>query len=71
MAQSILQENGMDEALDGKLVISILAGMTIAQLEQWVPKSCRVVRAMPNTPTKVRSSLSKLQIQDRSRSAKA
>lgn len=43
----------MAEALEDKLVISILAGSTIAQLCELVPASCRVVRAMPNTPTRV------------------
>ena len=44
----------MQEALDGKLLISILAGVTIAQLEAMVLPSTKVVRAMPNTPCKVR-----------------
>ncbi len=44
----------MKEALEGKLLISILAGVTIAQLEAMVLPSTKVVRAMPNTPCKVR-----------------
>lgn len=43
----------MESALEGKLVISICAGVTIAQLQTWVPKTANVVRAMPNTPCKV------------------
>jgi pyrroline-5-carboxylate reductase len=43
----------MQEALDGKLLISILAGVTIAQLSAMVLPSTTVVRAMPNTPCKV------------------
>jgi pyrroline-5-carboxylate reductase len=43
----------MTEAIDGKLVISICAGVTLAQLRSWVPASTEVVRAMPNTPCKV------------------
>ena len=54
IAQKILSEPGMQEALDGKLLISILAGVTIAQLEAMVLPSTKVVRAMPNTPCKVR-----------------
>jgi pyrroline-5-carboxylate reductase len=54
LAQSILTDQGMSDALEGKLLISILAGMTISQLKAWVPASTRVVRAMPNTPCKVR-----------------
>jgi pyrroline-5-carboxylate reductase len=43
----------MKEALEGKLLISILAGVTIAQLRGWVLPSAKVIRAMPNTPTRV------------------
>lgn len=53
LAQTILSEEGMTEALEGKLLISILAGVTIRQLTSWVLPSTRVVRAMPNTPCKV------------------
>lgn len=53
MAHTILNEPGMQEALANKLLISILAGVTITQIHSWVPKSTKVVRAMPNTPCKV------------------
>lgn len=43
----------MKEALDGKLLISILAGLRISQIMEWVFPATRVVRAMPNTPCKV------------------
>ena len=56
-AQTILSQNGMTEALDGKLLISILAGVTISQLTAWVPPTTKVVRAMPNTPCRVRAPL--------------
>ena len=39
-------------ALDGKLFISIAAGLTVATLEKMAPK-CRIIRAMPNTPALV------------------
>ena len=52
LAKQILLTEGMSDALDGKLVISICAGVTISQLRQWCPTS-NVVRAMPNTPCKV------------------
>jgi pyrroline-5-carboxylate reductase len=55
LAYTILCEQGMKEALDGKLLISILAGVTIAQMRAWVLPSTKVIRAMPNTPCKVRS----------------
>lgn len=53
MASSILAEEGMKEALDGKLLISILAGVTISQMSAWVLPSTKVIRAMPNTPCQV------------------
>lgn len=52
-ANGILAAPLMSAALEGKLLISILAGVTIEQLRSWVPASTRVVRAMPNTPCKV------------------
>jgi pyrroline-5-carboxylate reductase len=53
MAEGILKEEGMQEALRGKTVVSMLAGMRIAQLEEMVGEGVRVVRAMPNTASKV------------------
>lgn len=44
----VLAEIG--ESLADRLLISILAGVSTAALEQGVPRSTRVVRAMPNTP---------------------
>lgn len=58
VAEKILSEQGMGDVLQGKLLISILAGVTISQLTDWVPPSTRVVRAMPNTPCKVRVHIS-------------
>ncbi|GAA99109.1 uncharacterized protein L969DRAFT_94290 [Mixia osmundae IAM 14324] len=57
MAQSILQVPGMSEALAGKLVISILAGTRLEQLHSWLPSDTRVIRAMPNTPCKIREGM--------------
>ncbi len=37
-------------ALNGQLVISILAGVTIKQIEAALPDQVHVVRTMPNTP---------------------
>lgn len=53
MAHLILNESGIKEALAGKLLISILAGVTIAQLSNWVLPGTTVIRAMPNTPCRV------------------
>ncbi|OBZ75041.1 Pyrroline-5-carboxylate reductase [Grifola frondosa] len=57
LAHIILNEPGMKEALDGKLLISILAGVTISQLTGWVLPTTTVVRAMPNTPCKIREGM--------------
>ena len=46
---AVLDTQSMREALAGKLVISIAAGVRLAQLQSWLPKS-QVIRAMPNTP---------------------
>ena len=52
-AYAIINEEGMKDALHGKLLISILAGVTIAQMRNWVTPETKVIRAMPNTPCKV------------------
>ncbi len=56
VAHLILNEDGIKEALAGKLLISILAGVTIAQLSNWVLPTTTVIRAMPNTACRVRLS---------------
>ena len=53
MAQDILAAEGVRDALGGKVLASVLAGVTMAQLEAWAP-GAEVVRAMTNTPAKVR-----------------
>lgn len=53
IAKIILHEEGMKEAIEGKIVVSICAGVTMSQLQSWVAPSTTVVRAMPNTPCKV------------------
>ncbi|KAJ3504017.1 hypothetical protein NLJ89_g8165 [Agrocybe chaxingu] len=57
IVHTILSEPGMKEALEGKLLISILAGVTMSQITNWVLPSTRVVRAMPNTPCKIREGM--------------
>lgn len=49
VAREVLEAPGVTEALSGKLLISICAGVSTAQLAQWAPAAA-VVRAMPNTP---------------------
>ncbi|KAI9446527.1 pyrroline-5-carboxylate reductase [Lactarius indigo] len=57
VAHLILNETGVKEALAGKLLISILAGVTISQLSNWVLPSTTVIRAMPNTPCRIREGM--------------
>jgi pyrroline-5-carboxylate reductase len=67
MVEDILREEGIREALRGKLLISICAGVPVEQMENvlYGPDSpiterenrCRVVRAMPNTAAVVRESM--------------
>lgn len=42
----------MQAAVDGKLLISICAGVTLDQLKSYVPQGTMCIRAMPNTPSK-------------------
>lgn len=62
MVADILAEPGMHKALEGKLLISILAGVTGKQIEDILtsePQSnpTRVIRVMPNTAAVVRESM--------------
>lgn len=65
MLKEVLDVPGMREALKGKLLISILAGCPVEQIEgvlypdDSIPTEdrCRVVRAMPNTAAMVRESM--------------
>ncbi|PWN21828.1 putative PRO3-delta 1-pyrroline-5-carboxylate reductase [Microstroma glucosiphilum] len=57
LAEDILAEEGVREALEGKMLVSICAGLRIEQLQKWVHPSTKVVRAMPNTPAKIREGM--------------
>ncbi|KAL8762657.1 MAG: hypothetical protein Q9184_001364 [Pyrenodesmia sp. 2 TL-2023] len=70
LKDGILREEGMQDALRGKLLISILAGTAVESLEENIYGSvlsaeedpiaegrCRVVRVMPNTASLIRSSM--------------
>lgn len=43
--------NECTEQLDGKLIISVAAGVPLDRLEKWLPPNAPVVRCMPNTPS--------------------
>lgn len=67
MVKDILAEEGIVEALEGKVLISICAGVTAAQIYDNLYRSvpadpenegkCQVVRAMPNTAAGIRESM--------------
>jgi len=55
MCEEIL--NQVYNALKGKLLVSILAGVTMGRLRELVPSSTKVVRVMPNTASKIREGM--------------
>ena len=65
MVADILREEGIKDALSGKLLISICAGVPVSQIEGVLYPNgvksetnvCRVVRVMPNTAAIVRESM--------------
>ncbi|KAF1834919.1 pyrroline-5-carboxylate reductase [Decorospora gaudefroyi] len=70
--KDILGAEGMRDALKGKVLVSILAGVTQQQIEGFlypegsgqVEGACRVVRVMPNTASFVGESMSVIQTSD-------
>ncbi|MFO1258267.1 MAG: pyrroline-5-carboxylate reductase [Gammaproteobacteria bacterium] len=48
--KNLLQE--INPHLQSKLVVSIAAGLTTAQIESWLSKPINICRAMPNTPAR-------------------
>ncbi|KAH8550727.1 putative PRO3-delta 1-pyrroline-5-carboxylate reductase [Umbelopsis sp. PMI_123] len=59
-SKAILTLPGMKEALKNKCLISICAGVTILQMQEWLDSSTHVMRAMPNTPCKIRQGMTVL-----------
>lgn len=47
--QSALKECAV--YLDDKLIISVVAGVSIARMAEWLPTNTPIVRCMPNTPS--------------------
>jgi pyrroline-5-carboxylate reductase len=56
---AILNTDAMREALAGKVVISIAAGVRLQQLQNWLPASA-LIRAMPNVALTVGEGMSAL-----------
>jgi pyrroline-5-carboxylate reductase len=69
MAAEVLTQPGIKDALSGKLLISILAGVPVTQLEDILnglgagsflgssQERCRIVRVMPNTASRINESM--------------
>lgn len=57
--ETLLRSPGMAEALSGRLVISVAAGVRLLQMVKHLPES-RVMRVMPNTPAVIRQGMSVL-----------
>ncbi|KAG9072265.1 delta 1-pyrroline-5-carboxylate reductase [Linnemannia hyalina] len=60
VAKAVLSAPGIQEALKDKLLVSICAGVTIEQLQAWTTPTTTVIRAMPNTPCKIREGMTVL-----------
>ncbi len=48
---------GLQSATAGKLVVSVLAAKSLAQLRRAFPQARNIVRAMPNTPASIQAGL--------------
>ncbi|KAK9460794.1 pyrroline-5-carboxylate reductase dimerization-domain-containing protein [Lipomyces oligophaga] len=57
LCEEILTAKAMKEAFRGKLLISVLAGTTINQIQDILGPDTLVLRAMPNTPCKIRQGM--------------
>lgn len=73
MFRDVLGQEGIRDALRGKLLISVLAGVSSQQIEDFLygegeplpADACRIVRAMPNTAAFVRESMTVVELPSR------
>jgi pyrroline-5-carboxylate reductase len=56
---SVLGADGMAPLLKGRILVSVAAGITTARLAELAPDA-RIVRAMPNTPCRIREGMTVL-----------
>ena len=59
VAREVLSDPALQAVLEGKLLISIAAGVRLGQLDAWLPQTA-LVRAMPNTPCTIREGMTVL-----------
>ncbi|POS84720.1 hypothetical protein EPUL_004329 [Erysiphe pulchra] len=57
MVSSILGLSEMSEAFNGKILISICAGVTATQIENYLNSQCCIIRVMPNVAASVKQSM--------------
>ncbi|EKQ57757.1 MULTISPECIES: pyrroline-5-carboxylate reductase [unclassified Clostridium] len=46
------------ELIEDKLIITIAAGITISNMEEWISNDAKIIRTMPNTPALVGQAMS-------------
>ncbi|WP_297425985.1 pyrroline-5-carboxylate reductase [Clostridium sp.] len=46
------------ELIENKLIITIAAGITISNMEEWISNDAKIIRTMPNTPALVGQAMS-------------
>lgn len=59
LAQKVINEITLALS-ESTLLISVMAGITLAQIDKWTGSKCPVVRAMPNTPLRIRKGMTAL-----------
>lgn len=57
MVSNILSISGMSKAIDGKILISICAGVTATQIKSYLNAECCIIRVMPNVAASVKQSM--------------
>ncbi|RKF53947.1 Pyrroline-5-carboxylate reductase [Erysiphe neolycopersici] len=57
MVSNILSLSGMSDAINGKILISICAGVTTGQIKDYLNSECSIIRVMPNVAASVKQSM--------------